>query len=353
MSTGTMAGQGGAAGSGGAMRDAGDPDGRPPAVSAWVGPRLVVGVGLGGRRTMSRDGMTWGTEVQDERATGESAKTFHDAAFGKDILVAVGGGCPNGACVARVSTFNGDHWTDRALPADAVGPLTGVAFGEGAFVAVGPAGTVITSRDGKAWTSLRPLPIGGAPSAPSLKGARKIAHGQVGGAGIFVIVGDGGLRSRSTDGVAWSAPIRGFPGASEEVNLLAVEIGGGVVVAGGTQGRRIRSRDGLDWTDPALGGVPLTSIVFAQGTFMAYGEAMSAWVSTDGGVKWMPQTLISPPSAGVETGMMGSARLYVGYSQMSSMGAVIKTSTDGIAWTHTYRSNPDTNALVRFVFAGP
>jgi photosystem II stability/assembly factor-like uncharacterized protein len=314
----------------------------PPA-SAWIGPRLLVGLGLGGRRATSRDGMAFMNDTQDERATGESAKSFFDAAYGREILVAVGGGCPGGACAVRVTTFNGERWSDRSVPPEAVGPMTGIAYGKGAFVAVGPSGTVMTSPDGRSWTVLRML-------GSTLRGARKIAFGSVGGVEMFVVVGDNGLRARSLDGQSFSTPHRGFPGADGEIALLAVEIGNGYAIAAGAQGRRIRSRDGLDWTDPAAGGGTLSSLVFAEGKFMAYGDASVAHVTGDNGLTWTAQTLISPPNAAVESGVMGPARLYVGFS---SAGATIKTSPNGIAWTTQARSNPDMNALTRFAFAGP
>src|SRR5207249_9832948 len=108
-----------------------------------------------------------------------------------------------------------------------------------------------------------------------------------------------------------------------------------------------RSRNGVDWIDPAAGGNDLASIVFADRTFLAYADNGIVFLSADEGRTWSPQTLVDPPSASVATGMMGGARLFV-----AARGDVIKTSSNGLAWSTRFDGSGGVNAIYAFVFGG-
>lgn len=310
-----------------------------PPPSAWFGPRVVVGVGFGGRRILSRDGTSWAQDVQDEKANAtESTRTLNDATFAADMVVAVGGGCLMGICGPRVITFNGDVWTERKAP-EAVGTLRAVTYGLGKFVAIGSLGVVATSTDGKQWGSYDP-------GMGLLKGARRIAFGKIGNSSSFVIVGDNGLRAFSDDGDKWRLVTRAFPGTDSQIDLVTVAIGSGSVVAAGTQGRRIRSNTGVEWSDIAAGGGTITSLIYSDKRFVAFDDAGNAHKSENEGQSWSSTTVIAAPKAAVETGMMASARLFVG-----AQGSVILASQDGIFWRETQKSAGF--PFTRFVFAGP
>jgi hypothetical protein len=326
------------AGAPGGMPPSGLPPNPPPVTSGWQGPPLIVGVGYGGRHIVSTDGLNWTGDAQDQKGNAEDGRWFQDAAYAGGLLVAVGGGCAGG-CQSRITTFDGAVWKDRVTP-PGLGPLSGVAFGNGTWIAVGPNGPVATSKNGKDWLATGK---GGQPG-----GLRRVAFGQLGGAGMFIAVGDNGLRVRSSDGLDWRDIQRGFPGSDVQQSFNALVISNGTAVVGGGGGRRLRSKNGTEWTDPAAGGNSIGSITFGDGRFVAFAEGGVAFVSTDDAKTWTPQTMVSPPGPQVGTGMLGSERLFVG----ASWPAVIKTSPSGIAWTTRSKGADDQNALTHFVFAG-
>jgi hypothetical protein len=310
------------------------PDMGPPTPAGWVGPPLIVAVGQGGRRLVSRDGVVWTGETQDAVGAADPTKNLTAVTYAGGTLVAVGGGCKGATCVGRCVTFNGDKWTEAVLPAGQSW-LGGVAFGNNVWVAAGAPGPIVTSPDGKKWTQK-----GTAPTQ-----IRAVAYGAVGGTNMFVAVGDNGLRMRSVDGQMWTNQVQGFPGTDDPVALLAVAIGEGVAVAAGDGGRRIRGTNGIDWTDPAAGGtIALFSVVHGDRAFFAYSDN-TVYVSSDSGRTWMPQVGVNPPGHSVATGLLNGARIFV-----AARGGVIKTSTNGVAWTD--RLSGTGNTFSAFGFAG-
>jgi hypothetical protein len=311
-------------------RDAGAPsdtaplDMRPPgrhgpahARPAGWGRRSSSRWARGAGRAVSRDGITWTGETQDVVGAADPTKNLTAVAYAGGTLVAVGGGCKGATCVGRCVTFNGDKWTEAVMPAGQSW-LGGVAFGNNIWVAAGAAGPIVTSLDGKTWTQK-----GNAPTQ-----VRAVAYGPVGGINMFVAVGDNGLRMRSLDGLMWTNHVQGFPGTDDVVALFSVAIGEGVAVAGGDGGRRIRGTNGIDWSDPAAGGaIAIFSVVHGDRAFYAYSDN-TVYVSTDGARTWMPQVGVNPPGHSVATGLLNGARIFV-----AARGGVIKTSTNGVAWT--------------------
>jgi hypothetical protein len=127
----------------------------------------------------------------------------------------------------------GDSGTDQNL--------TGVAFGGGRFVAVGPNRTVITSPDGASWSAALGVPVDVSGNA-SLRG---VTHTGA----LFVAAGSdnsGSLLMTSPDGSNWTrevAPSWGYTGVGSR---------GGLVLATGWG--TIAVRDGTGWSAGVLPG---------------------------------------------------------------------------------------------------
>ena len=125
-------------------------------------------------------------------------------AFGNELWVAVGGDTPaeargveewlpgsgDGQRIVMISSGL-DDWTAIETGADT--PLYGVAYGNGQFVAVGHAGTVITSVNGSEWTEQ---------DSTTDETLNAVAHGD----GYFVAVGGEGIVRYSQDGMLWQEP---------------------------------------------------------------------------------------------------------------------------------------------------
>ena len=89
----------------------------------------------------------------------------------------------------NASAFLNDNWHVRTSNTN--NQLNGIGFGKGLFVAAGVSGTIVTSLDGKTWTTQAPV------TANTLD---NVTYGN----GIFVAVGDVGTILTSPDGNTWT-----------------------------------------------------------------------------------------------------------------------------------------------------
>ncbi|MGP1474440.1 MAG: WD40/YVTN/BNR-like repeat-containing protein [Treponema sp.] len=109
-------------------------------------------------------------------------------AYGKNIWVAVGVNFFSDRGEIITSRDNGNTWTKQASPTDM--GLSGIAYGNDKWVAVGGEGTIITSPDGNTWTKQ---------ASPTDKRLSDIATNGI----IFVAVGASGTVLSSADTVQW------------------------------------------------------------------------------------------------------------------------------------------------------
>jgi hypothetical protein len=236
-----------------------------------------------------------------------------------------------------------DAWT--TANAGTENGLLAATFANGQFVAVGAAGTIVTSTDAVTWT-------------PRISGTSSLLTGVAFGGGRFVAVGNDGTDAEgiilsSPDAMKWTVA---ETGAADVPGVVAY--GGGRFVAvgiahtpAGIAAGMLSSTDGLNWTpwkspwaDPVSGPPLLNGVAFGNGVFVAVfkgshlaGPGSRAVISTDG-VAWVEEP--APPSdvAAVTFGngqFVGAG----GYLQGEGPGvppgyhAVIYTSADGTNWT--------------------
>jgi hypothetical protein len=329
--------------------DAAAPEDAPPGGAAdvfnaigpaWHGGGLIVAVGNDGRRMVSGDGKVWSGDQRDTSGNRDGPKALRAVAYGDHKVVAVGGGCAP-TCTSRIVTFDGATWREEDASAGK-GRLNGVAYGNGAWVAVGSSPPILRSTDGgRTWLPASKLAVP--------EGLRAVAFGQVGGQGTFVAVGDGYTRVSSTDGLTWSN-LHASDGTAE--GFRAVAIGNDVVVAVGGKtdaGRRMRSIDGIAWSDDLTGGPDLFSLVFVGGEFLAFSGAGddTLHASTDGR-EWMTQQTTNAGS-NVAGGLLQGNRFFVSRVSPSS----IRISIDGYVWAQTpVMSMPGDSILNAFTIAG-
>jgi hypothetical protein len=207
---------------------------------------LFVAVGDGGAILTSPDGGIWTPQ------TSGTANRLNGVAFGNEIFVAVGD-------LGTVLTSpDGANWTLQAL---GIAPLMNwddVAFGNGVFVAIGRNGgnSIFTSSDGINW-SLTPI-------TPDTVAAGR--SGVAFGNGTFVAVTGIGAISTSHDGINWTFQI------DTPLALRGVAFGSGIFVVVGIGGSltfddvAFISPDGVTWTSKILmGGGRYMAFLNAQG----------------------------------------------------------------------------------------
>jgi hypothetical protein len=281
---------------------------------------LLIAVGDGGRRIVSRDGINW--ENDQRGSTTGNDETLSDIAFGVGKFVAVGGG----AGIGRIlTTRDGREW--RELP-EVRGHVATITFGHGRFIA-GHGAELMFSTDGESFTSggrlewdglihprrsacgdteagfrtviIGDLDLAGKNQRTSWRGVTgdgtRWEHAELDtpaaldiayGSGHFVVVGPGGLIESSHDGETWQ---RHDTGTRDEFSRI-VWTGRRFLVSGGTVAWS--SPDGLEWKAEPF-AIPC-ALLGARDGRLGIGVSPSGIVFTSGDLRtWRPQALPAGP----------------------------------------------------------
>lgn len=218
------------------------------------------------------------------------------------------------------------NWTKRGEGAT-TSALRSVVFAGGRFVAVGDNSTVLTSRDGFAWTR-GTAPAGNLYREVAFNGVRYVT------AGIGPSATVRAAAAYSEDGVAWLAGT--LPANAGMLN--AMTFGAGRFVAVGEAGRIYTSTDGAAWTETSS---PVTTalrgIAYADGLFVVSGDAGRLLTSADG-LNWDNR------SVATANNLAGVTR-YNATWVASSATVECFTSVDGVAWTRVATSGRTNNTL--------
>jgi hypothetical protein len=205
--------------------------------------------------------LTLGYPVMDDVLTNQlNAVTYSSV---DDLFVAVG----NAGTV--ITSPDGTTWTTRA--SGTTNTLYGVTYSsaDDLFVAVGTLGTVLTSPDGTTWTT-------------RTSGTTSILLRVTYSSTLFVAVGSIGTVITSPDGTTWTTQTSGTANELWGVTYSPTD---DLFVAVGGIGTIITSPDGVTWTTRtsgttnALNGVTYSS---ADDLFVAVGEVGTIITSPDG-----------------------------------------------------------------------
>jgi hypothetical protein len=216
------------------------------------GSEFVV-LGDDGSITISGDLVNWIARTAIAGAPPMNALAY----AGGPVYIAVGAG---GAIYRDTVSGITSPWT--AVNSGTVQDLYGVSYVNGLFVAVGAAGTLLTSPDGITWTTR---------NSNTNNNLRHVAYGLTGsGVARYVAVGDAGTIVSSTDAVTWTSQT--IPTTQ---SFYSVCFGPDLqFIAVGTAGTLAYSTTGADgsWSVANSGSMDLYSIVPAD-VFIAVGAA--------------------------------------------------------------------------------
>ena len=215
------------------------------------------------------------------------------------------------------------------------GSFYDLIYANGLFVAVGNSGAagttynnnIYTSPDGLTWTWR---------DVDAATGTARTLNSITYGAGLFVVVGNGGFIATSPDAITWTTrtSVHGFSPIKQ-----VIYAGGRFVAVGGTTTTNSiqTSPDGITWT-ARTGSTPsnVYCAVAKPGFMLCTGSTHT--YSTDGGVTW--STLSQ--ALGLST---SQNRLRVIGGTFYAIGnSALRTSTDGLLWT-TRSCSPDSGIL--------
>ena len=191
--------------------------------------------------------------------------------------------------------------------------LTAAIYANSQFVAVGAAGTVITSTDANTWTLKNSVALNGTPV--DLNGIAYVSR--------YVAVGKGGTIMTSSDLITWTQATSGTT-----QDLLGVAALNSTYVAFGANGTLLQSTDGLTWTAVARNTTAaLRSAYYGNAIYIAVGDNGTVLTSADG-TTWTAQA--SGTTATLNAVSYGTRFVAVGNN-----GTIIQSADNGVTWTTT------------------
>lgn len=254
---------------------------------------------------------TMGTTTVDTTGTALALGTASAAVYNGGLYL-VGGFTQD-----SVFSTNGTSWT-KFTNIDTVNnrALSEFAFGGGNYVATSTGfGSVYKSTSGTAgWTA-----VSAAFSSPSSTQTRSALYG----GGTWVVVGDNGALSTSTDLVTFTQRTSNITG--QRFNQIAYSGSLWVVVGGNPS--LITSSDATTWTERTSGfSGEIRGVAYGNGLFVAVGDNGGLITSTNG-TTWTARTSQFSTTRIWNVVYTGSRWFAVGESGKMS------TSTDGTTWT--------------------
>jgi hypothetical protein len=257
--------------------------------------------------------------LRNRLATGNR---FHGVAFGNGACVAVGTGTNDATSPGVILTStDGVEWIEATNLS-----ATAIIYGAGRFVAVGP-GPSLVSTNGREWTA-------GTATVPG-----NLAYGN----GLFLAAGFFGVNPpvlTSVDGLNWTNQTVSF----DRLTMIeTVAYGNGIflmiVLPFGGGYYALTSIDGTTWTRPAGQNEVPTCIAFANGLFVGV-QQKHVLVTSSNGFAWTPRetNVAALNGVGFANGIFGAV----------GDGGFMLTSPDGSVWAS--RTTSTSSAL--YAFAG-
>lgn len=257
---------------------------------------VAVGGWDGGDVVTSTNGIVWSQGPY-------GSLQLNGVAFGNGTFVAVGANYYGSPGTISTSA-DGVNWT--AQQSGTPNYLSGVGFGQNAFVAVGDSGTILWSPDGARWANKSP-------------GIASRLFAVTYGNGVFAAVGSEGTILTSTNGNVWTNRVTG-----NNFILNGLAYGNNRFVAVGAGGKVTTSSDGLNWSNQNSGTLgDLYKIVFAEGLFVAVGPGIIQ--TSTNGTAWTLRSRLPATAVTYGNGM------FLAVDGPKGAGVII--SPNGIDWT--------------------
>ena len=277
-----------------------------------IGDSGFAGVGPGGFIGITGDGVNWGTA---------------NAGTTNNLNAIVGGNNKDVVVVGDMGTivFSSDEGGSFTKSASGTTQnLSGVGYDGTQYVAVGAAGTILTSPDGKTWM-------------PRTSNTTADLTSVVPYNGSFYASGIRHTLITSTDGITWT---KIFGSNINPALLQGVAYGNSTWVTVGTDNSNssnplpvvFTSPDGNSWTPQSFGTFPVsvfnaaTAVAYLNNQFLAAGP--NSILSSPDGVTWTAHALASVTGSPI-TGFAWGNNLYVAVSVYEQR---LYTSTDGNTW---------------------
>lgn len=220
-----------------------------------------------------------------------------------------------GSAGEMVYSLDGTTWTPITPFTSDV--ITGLAYGNGRFLAVDSAGNIFKANNpNDTWENIYNA------GSIILEGIRFINSS-------FVVVGDGGYIALSKDGLVWETKPSGT-----ELNLIDIAYGDGKYIAVGYSGIVLYSINGDDWFNVSDSQFTTNyrHIVYGNGLFVAGGQGGAIRYSNDG-ITWITATTNSQTTIGWIRGFAYAENRYYAVMYTSGGSGEIWESKNGSTWS--------------------
>lgn len=274
---------------------------------------------------------------------------LYSVAYGEGAYAAVG---LRGTIWSKVTGTNGalytylgdaNEWTARG--SGITNDLTGVAYGKKRFVAVGgnsgvddgnAHATILASADTVSWTPvMRQSAV-----VDSATGKKAYPKTVVFGGGRFVALaqGEAGAALVSLDGNRWETQFNPVLDG-----MRGIGYGNGLFIAVGD--RIATSPDGFEWTvEEGVAGANLNSATGGNGTWVAVGSAPTVLLVKTNGGAWTPQT--------VQASSLNHVIHAVDHFVAVGVGSTTYSSVDGLVWDQRQSRGIGAVGSARFIQRG-
>jgi len=209
--------------------------------------------------------------------------------------------------------------------------MSGVAYGNGVYIAVGYYGSIVKSTDSVTWTNVKTKADSSSytgVSNPDSFSFRSVAFGN----GVFVATGGNGVILTSPDGDTWTQRTSGTTESIGEIKYISFNGSSDFYAA--SKAMYLKSADGISWTTHTPTGIASDRYVNriavnGSGTLLGMGDSAGYIYRTTNGSSWsrvQPSSAVSGGTAtSTGTNMLTwmNDRFYI-----SSPSAWIWTSTD-------------------------
>lgn len=178
-------------------------------------------------------------------------------AYGNDRFVVP----TNNTAMYYFQSADGASWTRQPYNTSGTSSVFGVNYANGQFMAVGGAGTMMTSADGINWS-----PVVTAAGGPTLQAVASDGQGK------YVAVGSGGriLRTDPNSGSEFPLLEVSSPSVYTLYDVVYSTAGGGYVAVGDYA--TLFSADGITWT-PEAENLVFQKVMYADGKWVAVGNS--------------------------------------------------------------------------------
>lgn len=190
-----------------------------------------------------------------------------------------------------LTSMDGEYWSSQQVGSN---HWTGIAYGNGKYVAVGyfrGVGYMTTSTDGTNWTTPQVTKLSITNSSDGSYRTKRVLNSIIYANGQFVAVGNDGIKAYSTDGINWA-----FMEFTSVASWKSIAFGNGKYVAVGDGGETnykgyvTSSTDGINWENTKnISPIYVRDVTYGNGQFVAVGSTNYVYYSNDG-ITWNAMT---------------------------------------------------------------